>query len=54
MRVRQQATLIMDTGEEVRVEVETDDLARDEFVLYRVGPVEQQRGTPPSDGPPPS
>lgn len=28
----------MDTGEEVRVEVETDDLDRDEFVLYQVGP----------------
>jgi hypothetical protein len=45
----------MDTGEEVRVEVETDDLDRDEFVLYRVGPVEAERPeTRPSDGPPPS
>jgi hypothetical protein len=53
--VREQATLIMDTGEEVRVEVETDDLDRDEFVLYRVGPVEpQRREITPSDGPPPS
>jgi hypothetical protein len=52
--VREQATLIMDTGEEVRVEVETDDLDRDEFVLYRVGPVEPQRRTLPSDDPPAS
>ncbi|MBV9716031.1 MAG: hypothetical protein JOZ64_11700 [Solirubrobacterales bacterium] len=53
--MRQQARLIMDTGEEVRVEVETDDLDRDEFVLYRVDPVEPpRRETPPSDDPRPA
>lgn len=35
----------MDSGEEVRVEVESEELDRDEFVLYRVGP----RGSPGSN-----
>jgi hypothetical protein len=34
----------MDTGEEVRIEVETEDLDRDEFVLYRVGSAEPGLG----------
>ena len=46
-RLRQRATLIMHTGEEVQVEVESEELDRHEFVLYRVGPVEgQSRATP--------
>lgn len=40
----------MDSGEEVRVEVESEELDRDEFVLYRVGPVERSsRPTPEPD-----
>lgn len=41
----EQATLVLDSGEEVRVEVDRDDLSRDEFTVRRIGPLHRPQQT---------
>jgi len=44
--MRERATLKLDTGDELRVEVERDELSRDEILVHRAA----ENGPPVADG----